>query len=57
MVPNENLPFAKLSHAEYSFHTRNPSIAQLVERSSYTRMVPGSNPGGWTNLLLRELIS
>lgn len=25
------------------------SIAQLVERPSYTRMVPGSNPGTRTN--------
>lgn len=28
----------------------NPPLAQLVERSSYTRMVLGSNPRGWTKM-------
>ena len=25
-----------------------PPVAQLVERVSYTHVVPGSSPGGWT---------
>ncbi len=27
-----------------------PSLAQLVERGAYTSVVPGSSPGGRTNL-------
>ena len=26
-----------------------PPVAQLVERMSYTHLVPGSSPGGWTS--------
>ncbi len=33
-----------------------PSVAQLVERLSYTQLVPGSSPGGRTKYLILSYV-
>jgi len=43
------LLFVFLTHLRYSFQATYPCVAQLVEPSSYTRLVPGSSPGARTN--------